>query len=133
MGKSILIVDDDDLVLQFAQLVLGQAGYLVSSARNAELGLAVLAHAPPALLLLDINLPDMTGLKMLEILRRHRRSTTRVVMMTAKSDAATIGRALAAGADGYIAKPFTPQVLIGHVEAVINPRKPPPGTSIVVD
>jgi DNA-binding response OmpR family regulator len=133
MGKSILIVDDDDLVLQFAQLVLGQAGYLVSSARNAELGLAVLAHAPPALLLLDINLPDMTGLKMLEILRRHRRSTTRVVMMTAKSDAATIGRALAAGADGYIVKPFTPQVLIGHVEAVINPRKPPPGTSIVVD
>jgi DNA-binding response OmpR family regulator len=133
MSKSILIVDDDDLVLQFAHLVLGQAGYLVSSARTAELGLAALAHAPAALLLLDINLPDMTGLKMLEILRRHRRSRIPVVMMTAKGDAATISRALAIGANGYIVKPFTPQVLVGHVEAIINPRKPPPKSSIIVD
>lgn len=133
MSKSILIVDDDDLVLQFAHLVLGQAGYLVSSARTAELGLATLAHAPTSLLLLDINLPDMTGLKMLEILRQHRRSKIPVVMMTAKGDAATVSRALAIGANGYIVKPFTPQVLIGHVEAIINPRKPPPRTSIILD
>jgi two-component system OmpR family response regulator len=133
MSKSILIIDDDDLVLQFAHLVLGQAGYLVSSARTAELGLATLAHAPASLLLLDINLPDMTGLKVLEILRRHRRSKTPVVMMTAKGDAATIGRALAAGANGYIVKPFTPKVLIDHVEAIINPRKLPPRTSIILD
>lgn len=133
MSKSILIVDDDDLVLQFAHLVLGQAGYLVSSARTAELGLATLAHAPVSLLLLDINLPDMTGLKMLEILRQHRRSKIPVVMMTAKGDAATVSRALATGANGYIVKPFTPQILIGHVEAIINPRKPPPKTSIIVD
>ena len=133
MSKSILIVDDDDLVLQFAHLVLGQAGYLVSSARTAELGLATLAHAPASLLLLDINLPDMTGLKMLEILRQHRRSKIPVVMMTAKGDAATVSRALATGANGYIVKPFTPQILLGHVEAIINPRKPPPKTSIIVD
>lgn len=133
MSKSILIVDDDDLVLQFAHLVLGQAGYLVSSARTAELGLATLAHAPASLLLLDINLPDMTGLKMLEILRQHRRSKIPVVMMTAKGDAATVSRALAIGANGYIVKPFTPQVLVGHVEAIINPRKPPPRTSIILD
>ena len=124
MSKSILIIDDDPLVLQFTHLVLGQAGYAVTTAKSGELALSVLSHARPSLVLLDIDLPDMTGLKVLEILRRHRCLTMPIVMMTAKKDAPTVQAALRNGASGYITKPFTPAALRERVEALLAPAKP---------
>lgn len=135
MAKSVLIVDDDDLVVQFAHLVLAQAGYQVSSAPSGEDALRTLALAQPSLVLLDIALPDMTGLKVLELLRGIRKLKTPIVMMTARNDAATVRQAVAAGANGYIVKPFKPDTLIERVETLLRPPRPRPplDDALVID
>jgi len=122
MAASILIIEDDPLVRQFVELVLGQAGYNVSSVATGELGLRSLQTSRWDLVLLDIQLPDMTGVALLRLLRRYQRVKATVMMMTAKGDVGTVREAMEAGADGYMVKPFTPEDLTRRVEAMLNPK-----------
>jgi two-component system OmpR family response regulator len=75
--------------------------------------------------LLDIQLPDMTGVELLRLLRRYQKIKATVMMMTAKGDLATVRGAMDAGADGYLVKPFTPDDLTRRVEAMLNPKPKP--------
>lgn len=122
MAHAVLIIEDDPLVRQFVELVLSQAGYNVSSVATGELGLKALRQSKWDLVLLDIQLPDMTGVDLLRLLRRYKRTTARVMMMTARGDLATVREAMEAGADGYLVKPFGPDVLTKRVEAMLNPK-----------
>ena len=122
MTAAILIIEDDPLVRQFVELVLGQAGYNVSSVGTGELGLKALQTSKWDLVLLDIQLPDMTGVDLLRLLRRYQRVKATVMMMTAKGDLATVREAMDAGANGYLVKPFTPDALALRVEAMLNPK-----------
>lgn len=129
-STAVLVIDDDAVVRQFAELVLSQAGYSVSSVASAELGIKALQTARWDLVLLDINIPDMTGLEVLRLLRKYQKVKAAVMMMTARGDAATVREALSEGADGYLVKPFGPQDLLKRVEAMLNPEKfrsPPKG------
>ncbi|KQV62636.1 MULTISPECIES: response regulator transcription factor [unclassified Caulobacter] len=121
-SAAILVIDDDAVVRQFAELVLAQAGYNVSSAATAELGMRALQASRWDLVLLDINMPGMTGLDVLR-LRKHQRLKAAVMMMTARDDAATVRQAMETGADGYMVKPFGPRDLLKRVEAMLNPEK----------
>ncbi len=121
-AAAILIIEDDPLVRQFVELVLSQAGYNVSSVGTGELGLKALQTSKWDLVLLDIQLPDMTGVDLLRLLRRYQRVKATVMMMTAKGDLATVREAMDAGADGYLVKPFTPDALTKRVEAMLNPK-----------
>lgn len=122
MAPSVLIIEDDPLVRQFVELVLSQASYNVSSVGTGELGLKALQTSKWDLVLLDIQLPDMTGVDLLRLLRRYQRVKATVMMMTAKGDLATVRDAMDAGADGYLVKPFTPDALTKRVEAMLNPK-----------
>ena len=122
-SPAVLVIDDDAVVRQFVELVLAQAGYSVSSVATAELGIKALQTARWDLVLLDINIPDMTGLEVLRMLRKYQKVKAAVMMMTARGDAATVREALATGADGYLVKPFGPQDLLKRAEALLNPDK----------
>lgn len=122
MAAAILIIEDDPLVRQFVELVLSQTGYNVSSVATGELGLKALQQSKWDLVLLDIQLPDMTGVDLLRLLRRYQKIKATVMMMTAKGDLATVREAMEAGADGYLVKPFTPDALNKRVEAMLNPK-----------
>lgn len=119
---AILIIEDDPLVRQFVELVLGQAGYNVSSVGTGELGLKALQTSKWDLVLLDIQLPDMTGVDLLRLLRRYQRVKATVMMMTAKGDVGTVREAMDAGADGYLVKPFAADALLKRVDAMLNPK-----------
>ncbi|MBO9559618.1 MAG: response regulator transcription factor [Caulobacter sp.] len=122
MAAAVLIIEDDPLVRQFVELVLGQAGYNVSSVATGELGIRALQQSRWDLVLLDIQLPDMTGVELLRLLRRYQKIKATVMMMTAKGDVGTVRGAMEAGADGYLVKPFTPDDLTRRVEAMLNPK-----------
>ncbi|MBC7668837.1 response regulator transcription factor [Caulobacter sp. DWR2-3-1b2] len=119
---AVLIIEDDPLVRQYVELVLSQLGYNTSSVGTGELGLKALQNSKWDLVLLDIQLPDMTGVDLLRLLRRYQRVNAAVMMMTAKGDLATVREAMDAGADGYLVKPFTPDVLTKRVAAMLNPK-----------
>ena len=121
MATTILVIDDDPLIRQIADLVLTQAGYTVASASTGESGLHMIDHTRAQLVLLDIQMPDMSGLAVLQMLRRHRRNKVPVMMLTAKGDIDTVKAALGAGADGYMVKPFKPADLLRRVQAALKP------------
>ena len=118
MPAGILIIDDDPIVRQFVDLALVQRGYNASSVGTGELGLQALQTTRWDLVLLDIDMPDMTGLEVLRRLRRSHR--VKVMMMTAKGDVTTVRQALATGADGYIVKPFSAPDLLKRVGAMLK-------------
>lgn len=124
MTHRILIVDDDPMIRHFVDLVLSQQGYKVASAAAPDTALQVLGRETFNLVLLDINMPGMTGLDILRLMRT-RRKRPKILMMTAHRDPATIMEALEQGAEGYLAKPFKPQDLIRRVNALLRPTPKP--------
>lgn len=127
MGRSVFVIDDDPMIRQFVELVLHQAGYRVSSAATGAMGIEVVQASRWDLVLLDIDMPDMTGLSVLGVLRRQRVRPP-VMMMTAKGDAQTVRVALEAGAAGYMVKPFTAANLLRRVEAMLRAQAVPPAS-----
>ena len=97
---SVLVIDDDRVVRHFVDLVLSQAGYEVSTESSGELGVAAFKRARWDLVLLDIQMPGMNGLEVLQLLRTYMQTNTPVAMMTSTADAKTVRRALVGGAVG---------------------------------
>jgi CheY-like chemotaxis protein len=109
----ILIVEDDPDQLALADLRVSMAGYKVRVASSVNGFLqALVDEGAPDLLLLDVMLPDGDGFDILGKMRRHQAlGSLPIVMLTARNDAADIGRGLALGADGYVTKPYTKNLL----------------------
>ena len=118
----ILIVEDDPDQLALADLRVTMAGYSVRVANSADAFIQTLAQkGPPDLLLLDVTLPDGDGFEILTKLRQHRRyGSLPVVMLTAKSEYEDIGKGLRLGADGYITKPYSKNILADVVRRVLE-------------
>jgi CheY-like chemotaxis protein len=123
----ILIVEDDPDQLALADLRVSMAGYKVRVASSVNGFLqALVDEGAPDLLLLDVMLPDGDGFDVLGKMRRHQAlGSLPIVMLTAKNDAADIGRGLVLGADGYITKPYTKNILADVIERVLKrPQSP---------
>lgn len=120
------MIDDDPLVSQFVDLVLTQAGYSVSLAGTPETGLEALRRTRWDLVLLDIQMPGMSGIHLLKMLRQYQRLKVTVMMMTSRGDLETVRSATHAGANGYVVKPFTPEGLLSRIEAVLDKRERAP-------
>jgi CheY-like chemotaxis protein len=106
-GESILIVDDNAANLKLARVVLEDAGYAVTTAVDAAAAMAVLEQAPPQLILMDIQLPDLDGLELTRRLKADPRfAGIAIVAFTAYAMKGDRAKALAAGCDGYITKPI---------------------------
>lgn len=118
----ILIVEDDPDQLALADLRVTMAGYTVRVATSAAALQETLAErGPPDLLLLDVVLLDGDGFEILHKLRRHRAyASLPVVMLTAKNDPEDIIKGLRLGADGYVTKPYTKNILANIVNRVLK-------------
>lgn len=118
----ILIVEDDPDQLALADLRVSMAGYQVRVASSVNAFLqAMLDDGAPDLLLLDVMLPDGDGFEVLSKMRRHPAlGSLPIVMLTAKNDPGDIGRGLVLGADGYVTKPYTKNILADVIRRVLK-------------
>ncbi len=115
---KILIVDDDHELLTLIGFALRQAGYLVIEAPDGMKGLAAFAHEGPDLVILDVNLPDLSGF---EVCRRIRaQAATPIMMLTVRAGEEDQVRGLDLGADDYLTKPFSPRTLLARVRALLR-------------
>ena len=114
----ILVVDDDEDIRLLVRELLERAGYEVVEAADGREALKLMYTTPPALVLLDITMPDLDGYQTLERIRDL--SDVPVAMLTARSQELEKVRGLSAGADDYIAKPFGRQELLARVQALLR-------------
>jgi DNA-binding response OmpR family regulator len=122
---TIWIVDDDEEMVGAISLMLGLMSYEVHGFPGArEAAQAVLAGQRPDLMLLDINMPEVSGLDLLEFVRRRPESAhVPVLMLSTEAADITVDRALRLGADGYITKPVTIEELERAMSAAMQKRR----------
>ena len=121
MKRSILIVDDIPANLQLLSELLKTRGYKVRPVPNGRLALKAAENNPPDLILLDIMMPEMDGLQVLERLRQNEATKhIPVIMFTAKVSRTDIDKALKFGACDYITKPLVPDEFFDKIEKHIS-------------
>lgn len=119
MGR-ILIVEDEEKIARFLELELGHEGYEVGKAADGRAALAAALGQRWDLVLLDVMLPELSGL---EVLRRFRReSDVPVILLTARDAVMDKVAGLDAGANDYITKPFAIEELLARIRAVLRQR-----------
>jgi DNA-binding response OmpR family regulator len=121
MKKKILVVDDEDDILHFLELVLKEKGYEVVTAANGHEALTTAQIEKPDLVLLDIMMPQMDGWEVLKLLRVDEETANiPVAMLSARTEAKDRVQGLQEGAIDYICKPFSLQELLGKIEAIFS-------------
>ncbi|HMJ56228.1 MAG TPA: response regulator [Polyangiaceae bacterium] len=122
MAKKVLIVDDSRTVRQQLGVVLTEAGYEVVEASDGLDGAEKIAQTSDlAMVICDVNMPRMNGIEMLTFLKQDpRHANLLVLMLTTEGQPALIARAKAAGARGWIVKPFKPDLLLGTVRKLVG-------------
>ncbi|HEV7133432.1 MAG TPA: response regulator [Gaiellaceae bacterium] len=119
--ELVLVADDDDDILLLVTTRLRRDGYDVVSARNGEEALALAKERHPALAVLDIGMPVLDGLEVLERIRADESlASTRVLLLTAKAQESDVRRGYDAGADAYVRKPFSPAELSTRVRELLD-------------
>lgn len=118
MSKKVLIVDDSKTIRQQVSFTLTKGGFGVVEAEDGKDGLAKLsANADVAMIISDVNMPNMNGLEMVEAIKLGgKHAKLPIVMLTTEGSADLIERAKAAGAKGWLVKPFKPDQLIAVVQ-----------------
>lgn len=120
-GETILVVDDEAHIVDLARMYLEQEGFRVQSANDGAKALEMIARQPPALLVLDLMLPEVNGW---EVCRRVRAGKVAphlpIIMLTARDDDADKIVGLELGADDYVTKPFNPRELVARVKAILR-------------
>jgi DNA-binding response OmpR family regulator len=121
-GQSVLVVEDTDEIRELVTTVLRRAGMEVREVSSGAAALEEVRRDPPDLIVLDLGLPDADGT---EVCRQIRAETQcYVLMLTARAEEVDLLIGLAVGADGYMAKPFSPRELVARVQAMLRfPRQ----------
>jgi two-component system phosphate regulon response regulator PhoB len=125
MKPKILVVDDEPEAVELVEFNLKQAGFDVATAADGAEALKKARAVSPALILLDLMLPEIDGLEVCKLLRRDPATAgIPIIMLTAK--AAEIDRVLGLelGADDYVTKPFSPRELVLRIRKILDRRKP---------
>jgi len=120
----ILICEDDPDISEILACYLGGQGFDVQTVEDGSLALDAFRRGRPDLVLLDVLLPGETGWSILHRIRES--SSTPIIMVSALGQTEDIVRALAAGADDYICKPFDPDEVRARIDAVLRRRLPEP-------
>ncbi len=128
MNRKIVVIDDEASVQEVVRGYLERDGYLVYVAGNGREGLALAERAKPALVVLDLMLPDISGEEICREIRT--RSDVPILMLTAKVSEDERVAGLALGADDYLTKPFSPRELVARVRAILR-RAQGSGTPLV--
>jgi len=118
-ARSCLIVDDSRVMRTVSRRVVESLGFAVAEAENGQEALARCETGMPDLILLDWNMPVMTGIEFIAALRaKPGGSAPKVVFCTTETDPTIVGRGIAAGADGFVAKPFDDQTLSAKLQRI---------------
>ena len=121
MTANILTVDDSASIRLTTKVTLTNAGYSVTEAVNGAEGLAAAKSSSFDLIVTDLNMPIMDGLTMIEELRKlPAQAGVPIIFLTTESDADLKARAKAAGATGWLTKPFDPESLVKIVKKVLG-------------
>ena len=122
-AQSVLVVEDTDEIRELVTTVLRRAGFDVREAASGAACLEEVRRDAPDLIVLDLGLPDADGT---EVCRQIRAETQcYVLMLTARAEEVDLLIGLAVGADGYMAKPFSPRELVARVQTMLRrPRTP---------
>ena len=121
MSKKILVVDDEDDILHFLELVLREKGYDVATASGGHEALTKAQLEQPNLILLDIMMPQMDGWEVLKLLRVDEETADiPVAMLSARTEAKDRVQGLQEGAIDYICKPFSLQDLLLKIETIFT-------------
>ena len=129
-GRRVLVCDDEIQILRALRVVLRDAGFEVVSAQNVHDALDLASVHPPDAAILDLVLPDGTGIDVCRELRTW--SAMPILILSAVGDEDEKVRALEAGADDYVVKPFSPRELVARVRAQLRRRSPSAQTPWVV-
>jgi DNA-binding response OmpR family regulator len=117
-SQAIMVVEDEASIASFVALYLKNAGYTVRTAATGGEALAQLMSSTPALIVLDLNLPDIDGI---EVCRRVRKTgDVPIIMLTARDEDVDKIIGLEVGADDYLTKPFNPRELVARVKSVLR-------------
>lgn len=121
-SETIVVIEDDAAIRSVLRVLLRGAGYtLIKEAERGDDGLKLVRDVRPSLVLLDLMLPGLDGFSVCRRIRETKEiASTPVIMLTARSDESDIVRGLECGADDYVTKPFSRQVLLARVRAVLR-------------
>jgi two-component system KDP operon response regulator KdpE len=129
-GKPrVLVCDDEPQILRALRVILRDAGFEAVPAETAEEALDVVAVRPPDAAIIDLVLPDLDGVELCARLREW--SEMPIIVLSAVGDEDAKVRALAAGADDYITKPFGPRELVARLEANLRRIGPGPEEAVI--
>ncbi|MEX0317239.1 MAG: response regulator transcription factor [Ruegeria sp.] len=126
---KILVVDDDPRLRELVSITLERAGFQVVTARDGQMALTHAAREAPALVVLDVGLPEMDGLEVCRKLRV--RSDVPILFLTARDDEIDRILGLELGADDYVTKPFSPRELVARIKAILKRARQPNGQSVL--
>ena len=118
MSKVIMLVDDDQNILTSVSILLESEGFKVTTFTDGNMALLSLDRNPCDLAVLDIKMPRMSGLELLQNIRR--KSNIPVIFLTSKDDENDEIEGLSIGADDYITKPFSQNLLLGRIKALLR-------------
>lgn len=128
-SRKILIIDDEPSIIDNLVYALSQEGIDATSANTGTAGLALLAAQPFDLVVLDIGLPDVSGIDICKEIRRE--SNIPIIFLTARSDEIDRILGLELGADDYVTKPFSPREVTARVKTILRRiDSPPPQDSV---
>jgi DNA-binding response OmpR family regulator len=132
LSAKVLVVDDDPAIRNLIHRFLAKHNYQMESAKDGKTALEIFESFRPDLVILDLNLPDVTGYSLCEQMQS--RTNVFVLMLTSRTDEADKIRGFSQGADDYITKPFSLGELEVRVEALLRrarDMKPPENQSLV--
>jgi two-component system, OmpR family, alkaline phosphatase synthesis response regulator PhoP len=120
MKQTILVVEDDNMIRELIKIYLTKAGYEVVEAADGEEAKEVFLTEHPCLIILDLMLPKLSGEEFCIWVREQERNEVSIIMLSAKSRTEDKVNGLKIGADDYLVKPFEPEELLAHIEAVLR-------------
>lgn len=118
MDIKILIVDDELKIIEVVKSYLSKEGYKVYEAMDGKKALQIFDEVNPALVILDLMLPDLSGEELCKTIRK--KSRVPLIMLTAKVEEDNVIQGFNLGADDYVTKPFSPRQLIARVKALLR-------------
>ncbi|MCD1287708.1 MULTISPECIES: response regulator [unclassified Brevibacterium] len=121
-AKSALVIEDDDDIRRLLEVVLEQSGFTVESVSTGALGLERAPAESHRLITVDLGLPDMSGIEVVERIRSQTSAT--IAVISARSAQADRDSSLAAGADAFLTKPFRPRELRQWVQELDEDSEP---------
>lgn len=120
MKPTILVVEDDLMIRDLVSIYLDKAGYEAIPAADGEAAKIAFREFQPCLVILDLMLPKISGEELCAWFRNEKRNEVSIIMLSAKTKTQDKIAGLKMGADDYITKPFEPDELVAHVEAVLR-------------